>query len=115
MTYEEKANLFVDKVCDYYEINTELLSKGTKRYRIKVYNNLHIDYIRMALCLFISENTPLFLVKIAEITGYKDHSSVVRAKKKAYVYLQSNDKIFLDFWNPINEIGKLFIDTQILT
>ena len=109
----EQSQQLIDKVCEFYQVESRgLYNKKEKRpvrltkmivdnKKIKV----DISCLRMALSYYILLYTDISQAIIGPLVGYADHTTISYAKRKVKDYFETEDKIFLSYWDKVNEIA----------
>jgi len=109
----EQSQQLIDKVCEFYQVESRgLYNKREKRpvrltkmivdnKKIKV----DISCLRMALSYYILLYTDISQAIIGPLVGYADHTTISYAKRKVKDYFETEDKIFLSYWDKVNEIA----------
>ena len=109
----EQSQQLIDKVCEFYQVESRgLYNKREKRpvrltkmivdnKKIKV----AISCLRMALSYYILLYTDISQAIIGPLVGYADHTTISYAKRKVKDYFETEDKIFLSYWDKVNEIA----------
>jgi chromosomal replication initiation ATPase DnaA len=113
MNTVEKSQQLIDKVCEYYKVESKgLYDKREKRpvrmtkmviddKKVKV----DISCLRMALAYYILLYTDIPQAIIGPLVGYADHTTVSYAKRKVRAFFDTNDEIFLSYWNTVDNIA----------
>ncbi len=112
MNTVEKAQELISKVCEHYQISKGLYDRREKRpvrmtkmvideKKVKV----DISCLRMALAYYILLYTDIPQAIIGPLVGYADHTTVSYAKRKVRAFFDTDDKIFLSYWDTVNEIA----------
>jgi hypothetical protein len=95
----QKAKDLVFNYCKAFDIEERHLKIAYgKTGRAKKINGIHIDRMRMCLAYYLENNTSIQLVKIAEIVGYKCHSTICQNRKKVEHYLRVSDPYISPYW-----------------
>jgi chromosomal replication initiation ATPase DnaA len=108
----EKAEELITTVCRYYQLNKGLYDKREKRpvrmtkmvideKKVKV----DVSCLRMALAYYILLYTDIPQAVIGPLVGYADHTTVSYSKKKVKAFFDTNDEIFLSYWNTVDKIA----------
>lgn len=112
MNTVEKAQELISKVCEHYQISKGLYDRREKRpvritkmvideKKVKV----DVSCLRMALAYYILLYTDIPQAIIGPLVGYADHTTVSYAKGKVRAFFDTDDKIFLSYWDTVNEIA----------
>jgi len=112
MNTVEKAQELISKVCEHYQISKGLYDRREKRpvrmtkmvideKKVKV----DISCLRMALAYYILSYTDIPQAVIGPLVGYSDHTTVSYAKGKVRAFFDTNDEIFLSYWNTVDKIA----------
>lgn len=105
MSPKKAAEKLVADYCKEFGVNPNDLKKAYgKTGRCKVIGSVHIDRMRMSLAYYLNKNTNLSLSVIAEVVGYKCHSTICQNRDKVSFYIE-NDKDFIPYWKVIVEKG----------
>ena len=108
----EKAEELITTVCRYYQLEKGLYNKREKRpvrmtklviddKKVKV----DVSCLRMALAYYILLYTDIPQTIIGPLVGYADHTTVSYTKKKVRAFFDTNDEIFLSYWNTVDKIA----------
>jgi len=113
MNTVEQAETLINEVCNYYQLQSKgLYDKKEKRpvrmTKIVVDDKkirVDISCLRMALSYYIMLYSNLPQAIVGPMVGYADHTTISYAKKKVRDYFDTEDKVFLSYWNKVNEIA----------
>lgn len=106
---DKYANIFRITRQDLFQTNRY---KGGKRK--KTINGVSVSTMRMALGYYISNNYPITLTNLSQLIGYSDHSTISTNNKTVYFYIKNNDPYFMSYYRPLEEIGSLYINYNVL-
>jgi chromosomal replication initiation ATPase DnaA len=97
---------FVERYTSLFDITPEILKKRHKNGEIvKVLNRLRLSDIRKVACIYLREYSTLTLREIASLVGYdQDHSGVITASRVARNLFETDDAVFMPYWNKIYEL-----------
>ena len=113
MNNREKAELLIEKVCDYYKIKKSFLGLSLNSRLIRLYTyyenkkriKVDVASLRMALSFYLTKYTDVPTSLIGPMCGYADHTTIVYVKQKATNYISQYDERFIPYWMKVNEIA----------
>lgn len=94
----------IDTYCRLLGIDYGIIKKVYPVKPPKVFRGIHLDYVRMALSHYLTyfKNIP---AKIAgPMSGYSDHSTVIKNRPKVEYYIKVKDNHFYPYWEKLKSI-----------
>jgi chromosomal replication initiation ATPase DnaA len=109
----EQSQQLIDKVCEHYQVQSKgLYNKKEKRpvrltKMVVADKNIKVDLscLRMTLSYYLLLYTNIPQAIIGPLVGYADHTTISYSKRKVRDYFETEDKIFLSYWDKVNEIA----------
>ena len=113
MNTVEQSQQLIDKVCEHYQVQSKgLYNKKEKRpvrltKMVVADKNIKVDLscLRMTLSYYLLLYTNIPQAIIGPLVGYADHTTISYSKRKVRDYFETEDKIFLSYWDKVNEIA----------
>lgn len=90
-TSQQIAKEIILNHCQRHNFEYEWFFKKWGNKAAKVYNGVHLDWHKQILCLYIKDNMKITSTELAELLGYRDHSTVVLNLQKFRALFQQND------------------------
>jgi chromosomal replication initiation ATPase DnaA len=96
----------ITRYCRTYGVDPSTLTRNNKlRSPKRVFNGVHVDYMRISLGKYIYENFGLTLKQVAVLIGYQDHSTISSQREKVNHYIKTKDPYFYPYWETLLKIA----------
>lgn len=94
------ANQLIESFCKYYGIDPSTLRQSGKGGRVKkTHNGVSLSEIRKCLASYLNQNSTIQQTRIADMLGYRDHTSVIDATQRSANHFHARDEKHLRYWN----------------
>jgi chromosomal replication initiation ATPase DnaA len=113
MNTVEQSQQLIDKVCEHYQVQSKGLYNKKEKRPVRLTKmvvedkNIKVDLscLRMTLSYYLLLYTNIPQAIIGPLVGYADHTTISYSKRKVRDYFETEDKIFLSYWDKVNEIA----------
>lgn len=98
---------FINRYTALFDITPEILRKrhSTGEVVKVLKNKTRLSDIRKVACIYLREYSTLTLRQIAELVGYEqDHSGVIFSIRAARNLFETDDRVFMPYWDKIYEL-----------
>ena len=113
MNTVEQSQQLIDKVCEHYQVQSKGLYNKKEKRPVRLtkmvvadkYIKVDLSCLRMTLSYYLLLYTNIPQAIIGPLVGYADHTTISYSKRKVRDYFETEDKIFLSYWDKVNEIA----------
>lgn len=113
MNTVEQSQQLIDKVCEHYQVQSKGLYNKREKRPVRLtkmvvedkYIKVDLSCLRMTLSYYLLLYTNIPQAIIGPLVGYADHTTISYSKRKVRDYFETEDKIFLSYWDKVNEIA----------